>query len=174
MEKEIFESIPENFSRKDMKKVADGKVTDTTLDYYLKNWINQELIKKTGYGKYTKLSSEWKESVKYLPNRTEDAKAIRAYIRKLYNSVCSFKFENINILQINEDSVIFQTKLTVSLMDVLLMSETLYGLKDCFTEDCELKPLITGRGEVVYENVKIECKWSQEKLANAKRMLRKR
>lgn len=174
MEKEIFESIPENFSRKDMKEAADGKVTDTTLDYYLKSWISRGLIEKTGYGKYHILS-EWKEPVKYLPNRTEEAKAIRAYIRKKYNSVCEdFKFENINVLQINKDSIIFQVKIIVPLIEVLLMSEALYGLKDCFVEGCIPTPSITGYGEVVYENVILQCSWSDEKMEIAKKLLRKR
>jgi len=93
--------------------------------------------------------------------------AIEAYLEDFFNEISTFTYEDVRVLKIAESHVIYQMTAKVPLKDVLLLSEELYGLKDCYVGDAYPKVSLLANGTVVYEEATFRCKWSEEKTKKA-------
>lgn len=113
--------------------------------------------------------SKCKTEVVEETNKPEEFRkaAIETYLEDFFNEISSFSYEDVRVLLIEESHVIYQMTVKVPLKDVLLLSEELYGLKDCYVGEDEPKVLLLANGTVVYEGATFRCKWSEEKTKKA-------
>ena len=168
LQQAFFYSLDEYFTKKDALTIGKNyNIATSTVERHLLMWTKGNLVERVSRGHYKKKSIEFKR-LKIKSAETYNIEYSK-YISYKFNEISSYLFDNVRIIKkIKENCIIFKVDITVPLMDVLSISDELYGIKDCFLKGYKPEPFITGNGTVVYKDAILQCNWSEEMSKNAK------